>query len=38
MCRLQLAPDGHIAFRIDAMGLKNRLCDIETNCRDRLHA
>src|SRR6266496_3203162 len=34
---LQLAPDDHIAFQVDAMDLKNRLCDIETNCRDRLH-
>src|SRR5437667_6345940 len=34
---LQLAPDDHLAFRVDAMDLKNHLCDIETNCRDRLH-
>src|SRR6202521_141732 len=35
---LQLTAYGHIAFRVDAMDLKNRLCDVETNCRDRLHA
>src|SRR5207245_52811 len=34
---LQLAPDDHIAFRINAMDLKNRLCDVETNRRDSLH-
>src|SRR6266567_5610145 len=34
---LQLAPDDHLAFRVDAMDLKNRLRDVETNRRDRLH-
>src|SRR5260370_2944635 len=35
---LQLAADDHLARRIDAMDLKYRLRDVETNCRDRLHA
>src|SRR5262249_18955697 len=34
---LQLAPDGHITFRINTMDLKNRLCDVETNRRNSLH-
>ena len=34
---LQLAADDHLAFRVDAVDLKNRLCNIETDCRDRLH-
>src|SRR6266699_1613548 len=34
---LQLTADDHIAFRVDAVDLKNRLRDIETDCRDRLH-
>src|SRR6266487_1861389 len=34
---LQLAPDDHMAFRVNAMDLKNRLCDVETNRRDSLH-
>src|SRR5438128_4030381 len=34
---LQLAPDDHIAFRVNAMDLKNRLRDVETNRRDSLH-
>src|SRR5262245_11174277 len=34
---LQLAANDHIAFRIDAMDLKNRLCDVETDRRNRLH-
>src|SRR5271156_2110256 len=34
---LQLAPDDYIASRIDAVNLKNRLGDVETDCRDRLH-
>src|SRR6266498_885359 len=34
---LQLAPDDHIAFGVNAMDLKNRLCDVETNRRDSLH-
>src|SRR5271154_329641 len=35
---LQLPPDDYIAFRVDAMNLKNCLPDVETDCRDRLHA
>src|SRR3990170_2412019 len=34
---LQLTADEHLAFRVDAVHLKNRLCDVETDCRDRLH-
>src|SRR5271154_6537822 len=34
---LQLPPDDYIAFRVDAMNLKNCLPDVETDCRDRLH-
>src|SRR6266581_4106593 len=34
---LQFAPDDHFPFGVDAVNLKNRFCDIETNCRDRLH-
>src|SRR6266567_5532981 len=34
---LQLAPDDRIAFRVNAMDLKNRLRDVETNRRDSLH-
>src|ERR1700746_3567421 len=34
---LQLAADDHLAVSINAMDLKNRLRDIETDCRDRLH-
>jgi hypothetical protein len=34
---LQLPTKHHLAIRIDAMDLKNRLRDIETDYRDRLH-
>ena len=34
---LELTAEDDIAFRIDAVNLKNRLRDVETNCRDRLH-
>src|SRR5205807_3790500 len=34
---LQFAPDDHFPFGVDAVNFKNRFCDIETNCRDRLH-
>src|SRR5206468_12378283 len=34
---LQLTADGHLAFRVDAVDLKNRLRDIETDCCDHLH-
>jgi hypothetical protein len=35
---LELASKDDIALRIDAVDLENRLRDVETNCRDRLHA
>ncbi len=35
---LQLTTDDHLSRRIDAMDLKHRLGDVETDCRDRLHA
>ena len=35
---LQLTADEHIAFRVDAVHLKNRLGDVETDGCDRLHA
>jgi hypothetical protein len=35
---LQLPTDNHLAISINAMDLKNRLRDIETDYRDRLHA
>src|SRR6266436_3569219 len=38
MAALELTADDHIAFRAAAVGLKSRLGDIETDCRDRLHA
>jgi hypothetical protein len=38
LAALQLTADEHVAFRVDAVDLKHRLCDIETDCRDRLHA
>jgi hypothetical protein len=31
---LQLTADQHLAFRVDAVHLKNRLGDVETNCGD----
>jgi hypothetical protein len=34
---LQLTAEDYIAFRIDAVNLKDRLCDIEADCRNRLH-
>ena len=34
---LQLPANHYMAFRIDAVNLKDRLRDIETDCRDRLH-
>ncbi len=34
---LELTADQYIAFRIDAVNLKNRLCDVETDGRDRLY-
>src|SRR6516164_3989959 len=35
---LQLAPDDHLAYRVDAMDLKYRLRDVETDRRDTVHA
>jgi hypothetical protein len=35
---LELTANDHIAVRIDAMNLENRLCDVETDRCDRLHA
>src|SRR5260370_1901453 len=35
---LQLAADHHLAYRIDAVDLKNRLRDVETDRRDAVHA
>jgi hypothetical protein len=32
-----LPAENHITVRIDAMNLKDRLCDIETDRRNRLH-
>ena len=29
--------EDHIALRIDAVNLKDRLGDVQTDCRDRLH-
>ncbi len=34
---LKLATEDDIALRIDTMNLRDRLRDIETDCRDRLH-
>ena len=34
---LDLTADDDIAIRIDAVNMKDRLRDIETDCRDRLH-
>src|SRR3979411_1330224 len=34
---LQLTPHHHTALRVNAVDLKNRLRNIETDCRDRLH-
>src|SRR5262245_34857567 len=34
---LQLTAEDYIALRIDTVNLKNRLCDIEADCRNRLH-
>ena len=37
LATLQLAANDHLAGGINAMNLKNRLGDIETDCRDPLH-
>jgi len=38
MAPLQLAADDYPALRINAVDLEYRLGDVETDCRDRLHA
>src|SRR6516162_2131292 len=35
---LQLAPDDYLAYRVDAVDLKNRLRDVETDRRHPVHA
>jgi hypothetical protein len=35
-CALDMSQPS-IAFRIDAVDLKKRLCNVETECIDRLH-
>jgi len=37
MTALDLPANNYMTFRINAVDLKNRLRDIWTNCRDRLH-
>src|SRR5215472_3997658 len=34
---LELTANDYITRRVNSVDLKNRLSDIETNCRDRLH-
>jgi len=34
---LQPTPDDYVACRVDAVDLKNRLRDVETDCRDHVH-
>src|SRR5262249_7403341 len=34
---LELAANDYITCRVNPVDLKNRLCDVETDCRDRLH-
>src|SRR5262245_15698786 len=34
---LQLTADDNLVVRVDAVGLKNRLRDVETDCRNLLH-
>jgi hypothetical protein len=34
---LQLAADDHLTGAINSVDLENRLGDIKTDCRDRLH-
>jgi len=38
MPAFQLPADHHLSRRIDGVDLKHRLRDVETDCRDRLHA
>jgi hypothetical protein len=35
---LQLPPDDYGIFCVDAVDLEHRFGDVETDCRDRLHA
>jgi hypothetical protein len=35
---LQLTADDHMPCRVDAVNLKHRLRNVETDCRNRLHA
>jgi hypothetical protein len=37
MAPLELAADDHVTCGIDAVDLKNRLRDVETDCGDRSH-
>jgi hypothetical protein len=37
LATLQLAANNHLPGGINAMDLENRLGDIETDCRNRLH-
>src|SRR6266700_7647311 len=34
---LELAANDYMTCRVNSVDLKNRLCNTETNCRDRLH-
>ena len=34
---LELAANDHITCRVNSVDLKNRLCDVETDCRNRSH-
>src|SRR6516165_6520399 len=34
---LELTANDYITCRVNPVDLKNRLCDVETDCRDRLH-
>src|SRR5262245_51364794 len=38
MPALQLTADDHLSRRVDAVDLKHRFSDVETDRRDRLHA
>jgi hypothetical protein len=37
MAPLHLTADDHLAGSINAMNLKDRFGDVETDCRNRLH-
>src|SRR6516225_3752189 len=34
---LELTANDYITCRVNPVDMKNRLCDVETDCRDRLH-